>query len=78
MVSRSTTDIGKAAVSGNPREEPGIMLPKEVFGEEGKEKGTRSKVERIGSMESPRRVVRRAVEHTVSSNSWTPKHFFDG
>ena len=39
------------------------MLPKEVFREEGKEKGTQAKVERIGSMESPRRVVRRTVEH---------------
>ena len=55
MVSRSTTDIRKAAVQfGNP---------KEVFGEEGKEKGTQARVERIGSMESPRRVVRRTVEH---------------
>ena len=64
MVSSSATDIGKAAVQfGNPREEPGIMFPKEVFGEGGKEKGTQAKVERIGSMESPRRVVRRTVEH---------------
>ena len=39
------------------------MLPKDVFGEEGKEKGTEAKVQRIGSMESPRRVVRRTVEH---------------
>ena len=39
------------------------MLPKEVLGKDGKEKGTQAKVERIGSMESPRRVVRRMVEH---------------
>ena len=64
VVSRSTTDIGKAAVQfGNPRQEPGIMVPKEVFGEGGKEKGTQAKVERIGSMQSHRRVVRRTVEH---------------
>ena len=57
MVSSSTTDIGKAAVQfGNPREEPGIMLPNEVFGEEGKEKGTQAKVDRTGSMESRRRI----------------------
>ena len=63
VISRSTTDIGKAAVQfGNPREEPGIMLPKEVFGEEGKEKDTQARVERVGSMEFPRRVVRRTEE----------------
>ena len=59
-------------------EELGIMMPKEVFGEEGKEKDTQAKVEeRIGSMESPRRVVRRngGAWQTVSSNSWTPKLF---
>ena len=39
------------------------MLPKEVFGEEGKERGTQAKVERIGLMKFPRRVVRRMEEH---------------
>ena len=64
MVSRSTTDIGKVAVQfGKPREEPGIMLLNEVFVEEGKEKNTQAKVERIGLMEFPRRVVHRMKEN---------------
>ena len=63
MVNSSTTDIGKAAVRfGKPGEENGIMQLKEVFGKEGREKDTQAKVERIGSMESPRRVVRRTEE----------------
>ena len=63
MVNSSTTDIGKAAVQlGKPREEPGIMLLKEVFGKEDKAKDIQGKVERIGSMEFPRRVVRRMEE----------------
>ena len=84
MVSRSTTDIGKAAVQvGNPREEPGIMLPKKVLGKVGKENGTQAKVEHIGSMESPRRVVSRTVEHGKqyprtlghpSFSSWKTRH----
>ena len=63
MVNRSPTDIGKTAVQfGKLKEEPGIILLKEVFGEEGKEKDTQAKVERIGSMDFPRRVVRRTEE----------------
>ena len=59
----TTTFIGKAAVQfGKPKEEPGIVLLKEVHGEEGKEKDTEAKVERIGSMEFLCRVVRRTEE----------------
>ena len=77
MVNSSTTDIGKAPVQfGKQREEPGIMLLKEVFGKEDKEKDTQAKVENTGSMDFRRRVSQDGgAWQTVSSNSWTPKLF---
>ena len=58
MVNSSTTDTGKAAVQfGKPREEPGIMLLKEVFGKGDKAKDTqanRNKRRKHGENPNPR------------------------
>ena len=79
MVNSSTTDTGKAAVQfGKPREEPGIMLLKEVFGKGDKAKDTQAKVERIGSMEFPPQGGSQdggGTWQAVSSNPWTSKLF---
>ena len=55
------TDIGRAAVWESKGR--AWNCQRRCSREEGKEKGTKAKVGRIGSMESPRRVVRRTEEH---------------
>ena len=76
MVNSSTTDIGKAAVRfGKPGEEPGIMQLKEVFGKEGKEKGTWAKAYWFDGISPQGGSQDGGAWQTVSSNSWTPKLF---
>ena len=65
VVSRSTTDVWKGGRSSLRIQgrSLGSCCQRRCFGEEGKGNGTQAKVERIGLMEFPRRVVRSMEEH---------------